>query len=71
MDDNTYYSLASSYENWTCFGFALPYNFSDSFFESASTLTLENSTHVASLSSSSISNVSAGVHADFSEVLFD
>ena len=31
MDDNMYYSLASSDENWTCFGCALPYNFSDSF----------------------------------------
>ena len=64
MDDNIYYPLASSDENWTCFGCALPCNFSDSFFESASTL--ENSTHVASLSSSSTSNVSAGVHADSS-----
>ena len=32
MNDNIYYSLASSDENWTCFGCALPYNFSDSFF---------------------------------------
>ena len=64
MDNNIYYSLASSDENWTCFGCALLYNFSDSFFESASML--ENSTHLASLCSTSTSNVLAGVHADSS-----
>ena len=64
MDDNIYYSLASSDENWTCFGCVLPHNFSDSSLESGSTL--ENSTYVASLSSSSTSNVSARVPIDSS-----
>ena len=62
MDDNIYYSRASSDENWTCFGCVLPHNFSDLSLESASTL--ENSTYVASLSSSSTFDVSARVPID-------